>query len=173
MWAVLNTMSGLKIASRKSVTMMRPPSRVTPAGDCIQELATMIQNTERADPSTTMQVEKKWSFGGTRFQPKTMTPRNPASSMKAARVSVPRISPKKALLAAKGAQLFPKANSRGRPVTTPMPKFSSSSRLQKRAWPYQAGSFVLSQRPSMTAMNRAVPTVSTEKEMWTMAMAAS
>jgi hypothetical protein len=80
-----------------------------------------------------MQVEKKWSFGGTRFQPKIMTPRNPASSMNAARVSVPRISPKKALFAAKGAQLLPKANSRGSPVTTPTPKFSSSSRLQKRA----------------------------------------
>ncbi len=83
-----------------------------------------------------MQVEKKWSFGGTRFQPKIMMPRNPASSMKAERVSVPRISPKKVLLAAKGAQLVPKENSRGSPVTTPIPKFSRTRiRLQKRAWP--------------------------------------
>ena len=95
----------------------------------------MIQKTESDEPTTTMQVAKKWSFGGTRFHPKIMIPRKPASSMKADRVSVPRISPKKVLFAAKGAQLLPKENSRGSPVTTPMPKFSSKSRLQKRAWP--------------------------------------
>ena len=43
----------------------------------------MIQKTESDEPTTTMQVAKKWSFGGTRFHPKIMIPKKPASSMKA------------------------------------------------------------------------------------------
>ena len=58
-----------------------------PCGVCIQLLAEMIQNVEISVPSATMQVAKKWSFGGTRFQPNSITPRNVASRKKAVSTS--------------------------------------------------------------------------------------
>ena len=50
---------GLAVAREDEAAVLQSP----PAGVCIQELATMIQKTESDDPTTTMQVAKKWSFG--------------------------------------------------------------------------------------------------------------
>ena len=82
-----------------------------------------------------MQVAKKWTLGPTRFQPKSMMPKNPASSMKAMTVSKPRMLPKNPpVAAAKGPQLVPNWNSRGTPLTTPTAKLRRKSRPQKRVW---------------------------------------
>jgi hypothetical protein len=109
---------------------MRPP-----AGVCIQELATRIQNSDIEAPSATMQVASRWMGRGTLCQPNMATPRNPASSMKAIAPSNPSILPKKPpATLVNGAQFVPNSNSRGSPVATPTPKFSRNSRPQKRRW---------------------------------------
>ncbi|MNL76828.1 hypothetical protein D3C87_2028580 [compost metagenome] len=60
------------------------PSRTScPAGYCIQLLAERIQKPERAVPPATITAEMKCRLGGTRFQPKSMTPRKEASRKKA------------------------------------------------------------------------------------------
>ena len=60
---------------------------VKPAGVCIQLLADRIQKAEKKVPSATMQVAKKCAFSPTRFQPKSMIPRKPASRKKAVSTS--------------------------------------------------------------------------------------
>jgi hypothetical protein len=63
------------------------PKRGRPSG--------IIQNAENTPPNTTIAVAKRCIVGGTRFQPKIMIPRNPASVAKASTVSKPRILPMK------------------------------------------------------------------------------
>ena len=114
--------------------MIWPSATTWPAGVCIHELATMIQNADRLPPSATMQVANRWIAGDTRFQPNIITPRNPASSMNAMAPSKPSMLPKKFPAACEnGAQLVPNSNSSGNPVATPTPKFSRNSLAQKRA----------------------------------------
>ena len=62
-------------------------SMVKPAGVCMKLLADRIQNAEIAVPSATMQVAKKCTHFGTRFQPNSMMPRKPASRKKAVSTS--------------------------------------------------------------------------------------
>src|SRR5271157_5652440 len=59
MWGTLHTMSGLKMACTWSVTTNFPLSKKPPAGVCIQELATTIQNAERDAPRATIDVAKR------------------------------------------------------------------------------------------------------------------
>ena len=115
--------------------MILPSTTRTPAGVCIQELATMIQNEEMLEPSATMPVANRCTPFGTRPQPNIMTPMKPASSMKAMAPSKPRMLPMNwPEWCENGAQLVPNWNSRGIPLTTPTAKFSTSNLLQKRAW---------------------------------------
>jgi hypothetical protein len=58
-----------------------------PGGVCIQLLAERIQKAEIRVPEATMRVAAKCILGLTRFQPKSMTPRNEASRKKAVRTS--------------------------------------------------------------------------------------
>ena len=72
----------------QSATCSTPSSSTRkPAGVCIQLLAERIQKAEIAVPSATMQVAKKCTHFGTRFQPNSMMPRKPASKKKAVRTS--------------------------------------------------------------------------------------
>ena len=107
----------------------------TPAGVCIQALADMIQSADSEAPVATITVANRWMPGATRRQPNIMMPIKPASSMNAIAASNPRMLPMKSpVTTANSDQLVPNWNSSGMPLTTPMPKFSSSSLLQNRAW---------------------------------------
>ena len=78
---------GLKITAHQSTGWNMPSTISWPCGVCIQLLAERIQKVENSVPSATMQVEKKCSFGDTRFQPNSITPRKLASRKKAVSTS--------------------------------------------------------------------------------------
>ncbi len=85
-----------------------------PAGVCIHEFATMIQNAEIDEPSATMPVANRCMPLDTRSQPRIITAMKPASSMKAIAPSKPRILPKNCPVNCEnGAQLVPNWNSIG------------------------------------------------------------
>ena len=135
------------------MTTIRPSTTATPAGVCIHEFATMIQNADSDEPSATMPVANRCTPRGTRSQPNIMMPMKPASSMNAMAPSKPRILPKNWPVNCENAlQLVPNSNSIGMPLTTPTAKFSSSSLPQKRAWRYHVTSLVRTQ--STSTMNR-------------------
>ena len=71
-----------ELQSRINALFRRRPSAAAakPSGVCIQLLAEMIQKVLMAVPSATITVARKCRRGPTFFQPKSMTPRNDAST---------------------------------------------------------------------------------------------
>ena len=85
--------------AQKSVMTLRiwSGSNSMPTGYCIQALATSIQSAEMEAPMAVSQVEARWNFGLTLFQPKNMTAPKVASRKNASRPSMasgaPNMSP--------------------------------------------------------------------------------
>src|SRR6201990_2209864 len=82
----------------------------------------MIKNAEKVVPSATIAVENRYNHGGTRLRPKIRTPKKPASSMNAVKVSYirsgPWIGPD---ILDSTLQLVPNWNAITIPDTTPSP----------------------------------------------------
>ena len=71
-------------------------ARLPPAGVCIHEFASTIQNAESEAPAATIAVANRCTGRGTLSQPNIMMPRKPASSMKAIAPSYNSSKPKPA-----------------------------------------------------------------------------
>src|SRR5476649_1112730 len=103
-----------------------------PCGVCIQLFEAKIQKVDISVPSATMQVAKKCRPGPTRFQPNSITPRNPASRKNAVRTSYVSNGP--VILPAneeKKLQLVPNWYAMTSPDTTPIPKLTANIFDQK------------------------------------------
>ncbi len=87
MWVRRKGNEGLKITRNQSPAMICPPSITCPVGVCIQELSARIQNAESVVPSATIAAENTCIQPGTRFMPKSITPRKVASRKKAVSTS--------------------------------------------------------------------------------------
>ena len=72
----------------------RPSISSTPAGVCIQLLATMIQNADSAEPAATSTAASARTPDRTRRRPNSSTPRNADSRKKAKMPSAARAEPK-------------------------------------------------------------------------------
>ena len=73
--------------AHQSVAWATPSRSSKPAGVCIHEFSTRIQNAEIVVPTATSTVAAVWTRFETRFQPNSMMPRNAASRKKAVRIS--------------------------------------------------------------------------------------
>ena len=71
----------------QSVACTTPSRSSKPAGVCIQELSTRIQNALMVVPKATSTVASVCTQLGTRAIPNSMIPRNTASRKKAVRIS--------------------------------------------------------------------------------------
>ncbi len=87
MWVIRYGNDGLKITCSQSPAMICAPSIAWPAGVCIHELSARIQNAESVVPTATMAEEKMCTQFGTRFMPKSITPRKVASRKNAVNTS--------------------------------------------------------------------------------------
>ena len=87
MWVKRYGNDGLKITCSHSPAMIWLPSIACPAGVCIHELSARIQNAESVVPTATIAAENTWTQPGTRFMPKSITPRKVASRKKAVSTS--------------------------------------------------------------------------------------
>src|SRR5665647_8092 len=88
--------TGEKSTSQKFTISLRAVSGLNfiPAGYCIQPLATRIHNADKFDPKATIQVESRWNFLLTLFQPKNMTAIKVLSRKKAMIPSIASGAPK-------------------------------------------------------------------------------
>ena len=75
------------MTSIQLVTWACPSIISNPAGVCIHELSTIIQNADRLVPKATNAVDKVCSHGGTRLLPNNMMPRKVASRKNAVSTS--------------------------------------------------------------------------------------
>ena len=78
---------GLKITANQSPAIHWLPSSTCPAGVCIQELSARIQKAESEVPAATSAVAPMCAHAGTRFMPKSITPRKVASRKNAVSTS--------------------------------------------------------------------------------------
>src|SRR5699024_24237 len=65
-----------------------------PTGCCINAFADKIQKEDRIVPIETSQIERRWTFFGRRFHPKTQIPINVDSIKKASNPSIASNGPK-------------------------------------------------------------------------------
>jgi hypothetical protein len=79
--------SGLSIAATQSTIWKNPSLNTTPAGVCIQEFASTIHMTETLDAKATLKVANRCIRLLSLPQPKIISPKKPASYMKAVIVS--------------------------------------------------------------------------------------
>src|SRR5262249_9101554 len=124
---------GLNTIAHQSSGTNTPSTMRWPVGVCIQLLAEMIQNVEISVPSATMHVAKQCMRSLTRFQPNSITPRKVASRKNAVSTSYdssgPRMLPACSLSTA---QLVPNWKLMTMPDTTPMPKDTAKTLVQKK-----------------------------------------
>jgi len=78
---------GLKITRHQSAAIHWPSWNTCPAGVCIHELSARIQNADTVVPIATSALATICSQSGTRFMPKSITPRKVASRKKAVSTS--------------------------------------------------------------------------------------
>src|SRR5258707_14183774 len=114
------------MTAHQSCAIHWPPDSTCPAGVCIHELSARIQNAETVVPKATMTVETMCTQSGTRFIPKSITPRNVASRKKAESTSKESSGPAMAptVVMYRG-QLVPNWNDIVTPETYPMAKVRS------------------------------------------------
>ena len=135
---------GLNTAAPKSVRTARPSTISYPAGVCIHELATMIQNADSVAPIATIHAETYSVRRETFPQPSSSTPTKLDSRKKAKIPSAARGAPKMSPTNREYSdQLVPNWNSRVSPVTTPRAKVTANSFSQNRAIRPHASSPVL------------------------------
>ena len=158
---------GLKMIAHQSTGRNMPSTISCPCGVCIQLLAARIQNVENSVPSATMQVARKCSFGDTRFQPNSITPRKLASRKNAVSTSYdssgPRMAPARSLSTA---QLVPNWKLMTMPLTTPMPNEIAKILTQKKYRSRHTAARVRSQRHSRNASQCARPMVKAGNRIW-------
>ena len=75
------------MAAPQFTTWKKPSFSTTPVGVCIHEFATRIHQTERLVATATLAVANRCVFLPILPQPNTISPRKPASYMKAVIVS--------------------------------------------------------------------------------------
>ena len=80
-------MDGLKMMAHQSVAKATPSRSSKPAGVCIQEFSTRIQNADIVVPNATRNVASVCIQFGTLRKPNNMMPRNVASRKKAVSTS--------------------------------------------------------------------------------------
>ncbi len=93
-WTKRGSVEGLKTAAQKSVSSARPLRSAKPAGVCIHEFATRIQNAESVAPAHTRTDESQRTNEEMRRRPKRRSPRKPDSRKNAKTASAASGAPK-------------------------------------------------------------------------------
>src|SRR5258708_18713931 len=127
-WVRRNGNDGLKMTGSQSAAIHWLPESTCPAGVCIQELSARIQNAETVVPKATIIVDAMCTQSGTRFMPKSITPRNVASRKKAVSTSKESSGPATApTVGMYRGQLVPNWKDIVTPETPPVAKTSANS----------------------------------------------
>ena len=87
MWLKRHGIDGLKMIAIQSVACATPSRISNPAGVCIHEFSTRIQNADIVVPKATRKVASVWMRLPTRLKPNSMIPRKVASRKKAVSTS--------------------------------------------------------------------------------------